>query len=133
VCGTHSVRLGRFLLEPDCGLDRLPGASTVIVPGLADINQDPPAELLEAVRAAHESGARVVSLCAGVFVLAAAGLLDGLRATTHSAHTDALAARYPRVTVDPDALYVDNGTVLTSAGKAAATDRSPAPPRCSGC
>jgi AraC family transcriptional regulator, transcriptional activator FtrA len=122
VCGTHAVRLGRFLLEPDCGLDRLSGAGTVIVPGLADINQDPPAELVEAVRAAHQAGARVVSLCTGVFVLAAAGLLDGLRATTHWAHTDALAARYPRVTVDPDVLYVDNGSVLTSAGKAAAMD-----------
>ncbi|MET7881215.1 helix-turn-helix domain-containing protein [Micromonospora profundi] len=122
VCGTRSVRLGRFLLEPDCGLDRLADAGTVIVPGLADIVQDPPAELVEAVRAAHKLGARVVSLCTGVFVLAAAGLLDGLRATTHWAHTDTLAARYPQVTVDPDVLYVDNGSVLTSAGKAAAMD-----------
>jgi transcriptional regulator GlxA family with amidase domain len=64
----------------------------------------------------------VVSLCTGVFVLAAAGLLDGLRATTHWAHTEQLAARYPRVHVDPDVLYVDNGSVLTSAGKAAAMD-----------
>jgi transcriptional regulator GlxA family with amidase domain len=64
----------------------------------------------------------VVSLCTGVFVLAAAGLLDGLRATTHWAHTGQLAARYPRVVVDPDVLYVDNGRVLTSAGKAAAMD-----------
>jgi transcriptional regulator GlxA family with amidase domain len=122
VCGTHTIRLGRFLLEPDCGLGGLPGAGTVIVPGLADINRDLPADLVEAVRAAHESGARVVSLCTGVFVLAAAGLLDGLRATTHWAHVDALTARYPRVTVDPDALYVDNGSLLTSAGKAAAMD-----------
>jgi transcriptional regulator GlxA family with amidase domain len=122
VCGTHTIRLGRFRLEPDCGLDSLPGAGTVIVPGLADINQDPPAELVQAVRAAHAAGARVVSLCTGVFVLAAAGLLDGLRATTHWAHTDALAARYPQVAVDPDALYIDNGSVLTSAGKAAAMD-----------
>ncbi|MET8369290.1 helix-turn-helix domain-containing protein [Micromonospora sp. DT68] len=122
VCGTRSVRLGRFLLEPDCGLDRLADAGTVIVPGLVDIDQDPPAELVEAVRAAHKVGARVVSLCTGVFVLAAAGLLDGLRATTHWAHTDTLAARYPQVTVDPDVLYVDNGSVLTSAGKAAAMD-----------
>ncbi|MFD6566305.1 helix-turn-helix domain-containing protein [Micromonospora profundi] len=122
VCGIRSVRLGRFLLEPDCGLDRLADAGTVIVPGLVDIDQDPPAELVEAVRAAHKVGARVVSLCTGVFVLAAAGLLDGLRATTHWAHTDTLAARYPLVTVDPDVLYVDNGSVLTSAGKAAAMD-----------
>jgi transcriptional regulator GlxA family with amidase domain len=83
---------------------------------------DPPADLLDAVREAHARGARVASLCTGAFVLAAAGLLDGLRATTHWAHTDVLAARYPAVTVDPDVLYVDNGSVLTSAGKAAAMD-----------
>jgi AraC family transcriptional regulator, transcriptional activator FtrA len=64
----------------------------------------------------------VASLCTGAFVLAAAGLLDGKRATTHWAHTGALAARYPQVEVDPDVLYVDNGSVLTSAGKAAALD-----------
>lgn len=122
VCGREAVRVGRFLLEPDAGLDRLAGADTVLVPGWADVDADPPADLVEAVRAAHARGARVASLCTGAFVLAAAGLLDGLRATTHWAHTDVLAARYPRVTVDPDVLYVDNGRVLTSAGKAAAMD-----------
>ena len=122
VCGPGPVRVGRFRLEPDYGLDRLARADTVIVPALADVDADPPADLVDAVRAAHEAGARVVSLCTGAFVLAAAGLLDGLRATTHWAHTEALAARYPRVRVDPDVLYVDNGSVLTSAGKAAAMD-----------
>ncbi|WP_153455143.1 helix-turn-helix domain-containing protein [Streptomyces smaragdinus] len=122
VCGPAPVRFGRFLLEPDHGLDRLPSAHTVIVPGWDDIDGDLPADLVDAVRAAHEAGARIASLCTGAFVLAAAGLLDGKRATTHWAHTDALAARYPRVEVDPDVLYVDNGTVLTSAGKAAAMD-----------
>ncbi|MBE1532406.1 helix-turn-helix domain-containing protein [Actinomadura algeriensis] len=122
VCGPVAVRIGRFLLEPDGGLDRLAHAGTVIVPALADVTEDPPADLVEAVRTAHAAGARVVSLCTGAFVLAAAGLLDGLRATTHWAHTDELAARHPRVKVDPDVLYVDNGSVLTSAGKAAAMD-----------
>jgi len=122
VCGPGTVRAGRFGLEPDHGLDRLPHADTVIVPGWADVDEDPPAELVDAVRAAHEAGARVASLCTGAFVLAAAGLLDGKRATTHWAHTGALAARYPQVKVDPDVLYVDNGSVLTSAGKAAAMD-----------
>ncbi|MFJ8085777.1 helix-turn-helix domain-containing protein [Streptomyces sp. NPDC096205] len=122
VCGPVPVRVGRFLLEPDHGLDRLREADTVIVPGWADVDVDPPAELVDAVRAAHEAGARVVSLCTGAFVLAAAGLLDGRRATTHWAHTDVLAERHPRVEVDPDVLYVDNGSVLTSAGKAAAMD-----------
>ncbi|MFH8468535.1 helix-turn-helix domain-containing protein [Streptomyces sp. NPDC017991] len=122
VCGAAAVRVGRFRLEPDHGLDRLPHADTVVVPAWADVDEDPPGELVDAVRAAHEAGARVVSLCTGAFVLAAAGLLDGRRATTHWAHTDALAARHPRVQVDPDVLYVDNGSVLTSAGKAAAMD-----------
>ncbi|MER7790185.1 helix-turn-helix domain-containing protein [Streptomyces sp. NPDC097640] len=122
VCGPGAVRVGRFRLEPDHGLDQLPRADTVIVPGWADVDVDPPADLVDAVRAAHEAGARVASLCTGAFVLAAAGLLDGRRATTHWAHTEVLAARYPRVEVDPDVLYVDNGSVLTSAGKAAAMD-----------
>ncbi|MGW0563348.1 helix-turn-helix domain-containing protein [Streptomyces sp. NPDC003016] len=122
VCGPGAVRVGRFRLEPDHGLDRLARAETVIVPGWADLDEDPPGDLVDAVRAAHEAGARVASLCTGAFVLAAAGLLDGRRATTHWAHTRALAARYPQVTVDPDVLYVDNGSVLTSAGKAAAMD-----------
>ncbi|WP_329114248.1 helix-turn-helix domain-containing protein [Streptomyces sp. NBC_01353] len=122
VCGPGPVRFGRFLMDPDHGLDRLPYADMVIVPGWADVDREPPAELVDAVRAAHEAGARVASLCTGAFVLAAAGLLDGRRATTHWAHTDVLAARYPRVEVDPDVLYVDNGSVLTSAGKAAAMD-----------
>ncbi|MCP2341571.1 helix-turn-helix domain-containing protein [Actinomadura rupiterrae] len=123
ICGAGPVRAdGRFLLEPDCGLDRLPLADTVVVPGWAEPDADPPAELVAAVRAAYDAGARVASLCTGAFVLAAAGLLDGRRATTHWAHTEALAARYPTVEVDPDVLYVDNGRVLTAAGKAAALD-----------
>jgi transcriptional regulator GlxA family with amidase domain len=122
VCGPAAVRVGRFRLEPDAGLDRIRHADTVIVPGWADIDEEPPAPLVDAVREAHEAGARVASLCTGAFVLAAAGLLDGRRATTHWAHTEALADRHPRVEVDPDVLYVDNGSVLTSAGKAAALD-----------
>lgn len=122
LCGPGAVEVGRFRLEPDHGLDRLSHADTVIVPGWADTDRDPPAELVDAVRGAHEAGARVVSLCTGAFVLAAAGLLDGRRATTHWAHARELAERHPRVTVDPDVLYVDNGDVLTSAGKAAAMD-----------
>ncbi|ASO22075.1 transcriptional regulator GlxA family with amidase domain [Actinoalloteichus hoggarensis] len=122
ICAAGPVRLGRFRLEPDRGLDALTGADTVIVPAVADADEPPPADLVDAVRAAHEAGARLVALCTGAFVLAAAGLLDGRRATTHWAHTESLAARHPLVTVDPDVLYVDDGDVLTSAGKAAAVD-----------
>ncbi|MFC1405020.1 MULTISPECIES: helix-turn-helix domain-containing protein [Streptacidiphilus] len=122
LCGSAAVQVGRFRLEPDHGLEHLARADTVIVPGWADVDQEPPADLVDAVRAAHDAGARVASLCTGAFVLAAAGLLDGKRATTHWAHTRILTDRYPKVQVDPDVLYVDNGSVLTSAGKAAAMD-----------
>lgn len=122
VCASGPVGAGRFRIEPDDGLERLARAGTVIVPAIADVDAPPPAGLLDAVRAAHDAGARMVSLCTGAFVLGAAGILDGRRATTHWAHTAELAARYPRVTVDPDVLYVDDGRVLASAGKAAAID-----------
>ncbi|MDX8145776.1 helix-turn-helix domain-containing protein [Lentzea sp. BCCO 10_0061] len=124
ICGDGPVRLGKFTLEPDLPLDQLQSADTVIVPAIEDLDEPLDPALVQAVKAAHDKGARIVSLCTGAFVLAEAGLLDGLRATTHWAHTDELARRYPRVEVDPDVLYVDNGQVLTSAGKAAAIDLS---------
>jgi AraC family transcriptional activator FtrA len=124
LCGPGSVQVGPFAVEPDHGLERLVSADTVIVPACADVDEPPPPELVDAVRAAHEAGARVASLCTGAFVLGAAGLLDGRRATTHWAHTAELSARYPLAEVDPDVLYTDNGSVLTSAGKAAAVDLS---------
>ncbi|EWT01979.1 AraC family transcriptional regulator [Intrasporangium oryzae NRRL B-24470] len=122
LCGPRPVVVGPFRLQPDAGLDRLATARTVVVPGWADVDVPPPPELVEALRAAHTNGARLLSLCTGAFVLAAAGLLDGRRATTHWVHTDVLARRYPDVRVDPDVLYVEDGDVLTSAGKAAALD-----------
>ncbi|WP_132210659.1 helix-turn-helix domain-containing protein [Kribbella steppae] len=124
LCGPGPVQVGPFSVEPDHGLDRLVSADTVIVPACADVDEPPPPELVDAVRAAHEAGARVASLCTGAFVLGAAGLLDGRRATTHWGHTAELSARYPLAEVDPDVLYTDNGSVLTSAGKAAAVDLS---------
>jgi len=122
ICGDAPTRVGRFLLEPDHPLDQLERADTVIVPAIVDVDEPLPEGLVEVIRRAHDRGARIVSLCTGAFVLAEAGLLDGLKATTHWAHTDVLAERYPRIQVDPDVLYVDNGRVLTSAGKAAAID-----------
>jgi transcriptional regulator GlxA family with amidase domain len=83
---------------------------------------DAVAEADTVLRAAHERGARVASICTGAFVLAQAGLLDGRRATTHWAHAERLARHYPAVTVDPGVLYVDEGDVLTSAGVAAGID-----------
>ena len=123
ICGTDTAEVGGWLqASVKHGLDSLVSADTVIVPSLREAEDEPLPELVQAVRAAHEAGARVVSLCTGAFVLAAAGLLDGRRATTHWAHTDLLAARYPQVRVDPDVLYIDDGSVLTSAGKAAGMD-----------
>ncbi|MGW5026604.1 GlxA family transcriptional regulator, partial [Streptomyces albidoflavus] len=74
------------------------------------------------LRRAHEEGARIVGLCTGAFVLAAAGLLDGRPATTHWMYAPTLAKRYPSVHVDPRELFVDDGDVLTSAGTAAGID-----------
>jgi len=122
LCGPGPVQVGPFQVQPDAGLERLASADTVIVPACVDVDEPPPTDLVDAVRSAHESGARIVSLCTGAFVLGAAGLLDGRLATTHWAHTDELSARHPQAMVDPDVLYTDNGSVLTSAGKAAAMD-----------
>ena len=95
---------------------------SVVVPSSDDPDAEPDPGLVEALRVAHARGVRVASLCTGAFVLAAAGLLDGRVATTHWMHADDLARRYPRVDVRPDVLYVDDGDVLTSAGKTAALD-----------
>jgi transcriptional regulator GlxA family with amidase domain len=81
-----------------------------------------PPELLDPRRPPPPPGTRIASICAGAFVLAATGLLDGLRATTHWLGAGALAALHPEVEVDPDVLYVDNGQFLTSAGAAAGLD-----------
>src|SRR5262249_20134413 len=91
-------------------------------PGWRNADEEPPAALLSALRSAYRRGARVVSICSGVFVLAAAGLLDGKRATTHWRYVDRLSERYPKIIVEPDVLYVDEGRVLTSAGSAAGID-----------
>jgi transcriptional regulator GlxA family with amidase domain len=111
-----------FAIDVPRGLDAVAQADTVLVPGLRPARWPPPAAALDALRAAHARGARVASICTGAFVLAHAGLLDGRRATTHWAHAEQLAERYPAVTVDPGVLYVDEGDVLTSAGVAAGID-----------
>ncbi len=109
-------------LDTGHGLEELEHADTVVVP--AGLTDDIPEEVLAGVRDAYERGARTVSYCSGAFTLAAAGILDGRRATTHWLHVDELRRRFPKVRVDPDVLYVDDGQVLTSAGTAAAIDLS---------
>jgi transcriptional regulator GlxA family with amidase domain len=113
-----------FTIDTPYGLDEVARADTVVVPawGAAQLDDDPPPALLDALRTAHRRGARILSVCSGAFVLAAAGLLDGRRATTHWMQAEELAARYPQIDVDPDVLYVDNGDVMTSAGTAAGID-----------
>ncbi|WP_042403409.1 helix-turn-helix domain-containing protein [Streptacidiphilus carbonis] len=114
--------VGGFSLKAEHGLDVLAAADTVIVPGVPDARGEASPALVAALRAAHARGARLVSICSGAFALAAAGLLDGRRATTHWRYAQQLAERFPAVQVDPDVLYVDNGAVLTSAGSAAGID-----------
>ncbi|MFJ4849033.1 MULTISPECIES: GlxA family transcriptional regulator [unclassified Streptomyces] len=116
------VGAGPFTLRAPYGLEGLAEADTIIVPGTADPARPVPEEVLRALREAAANGTRIASVCVGAFVLAATGLLDGLRATTHWLAAAQLAARHPEVTVDPDVLYVDNGQFLTSAGAAAALD-----------
>ena len=103
-------------------LSSLARADTVIVPGIENLDRPVPASVLRAIRRASERGARLASICSGAFVLAAAGVLDGLRATTHWRAAGDLARRYPNIDVDANVLYVDNGRVLTSAGAAAGFD-----------
>ncbi|MFC9030589.1 GlxA family transcriptional regulator [Streptomyces arboris] len=111
-----------FTLRAPWGLDGLTGADTVIVPGTATPTAPLSPAVRDALRAAARDGTRIASICTGTFPLAATGLLDGLRATTHWLAADLLAASHPAVEVDPDVLYVDNGRILTSAGAAAGLD-----------
>jgi transcriptional regulator GlxA family with amidase domain len=123
ICGAAPsvITDGGFRMEVPLGLEALAAAHTVVV--LPAENPDSaPARVLDALRAARSRGQRILSLCTGAFVLAAAGLLDGHAATTHWAECADLARRYPRVRVDPSVLYVDAGGLLTSAGSAASVD-----------
>ncbi|WP_336706299.1 helix-turn-helix domain-containing protein [Oerskovia sp. USHLN155] len=108
-------------LVPDHGLDALEDADLVAIPALTIRDEYPP-EIVDALRAAHARGAVLLSVCSGAFLLAAAGLVDGRRITTHWRHAEDLRARFPQVDVDPDVLFVDDGDIVTSAGTAAGID-----------
>ena len=114
--------MGGLKIQAEGGLESLAEADTIILPGWRDPAERPPEALLEALRQASQNGTRLFSICSGVFILAAAGLLDGRRATTHWRYTDALQARYPDIRVQPEVLYVEDGNILTSAGSAAGID-----------
>ena len=110
-----------FRLLIDDGLTALADADTIIVPGWHR-DADPSPAIQAALRHAHERGARLATICAGAFALAATGLLDGRTATTHWARTAKLQRDFPRIRVEPDVLYVDHGDVATSAGAGAGID-----------
>ncbi|MFI5645685.1 helix-turn-helix domain-containing protein [Kitasatospora sp. NPDC051705] len=118
--GPHATHAG-FAVDVPHGPERLAGADLVVVTASA-IRREYPEPLLDGLRSVVESGGRVLSICSGAFVLGAAGLLDGRRSTTHWRYSEDLARRFPRTTVEPDVLYVDDDPVITSAGTAAGID-----------
>ena len=124
ICGETSGPLtsdsGFQILVP-FGLEALKRVDTVIV-APTDRPFAVSGGVFDALRQAHARGCRMLSLCAGAFVLAEAGLLDGRRAATHWTECDELARRYPELSVDPGVLFVDEGDILTGAGSAAGID-----------
>ena len=117
VCGlTRTVRSRYFEMRVAHGLAALLHADTILVPGVEDPMVSVPEPVLAALREASQRGARLASICTGAFVLAASGLLDGRHATSHWLVTAKLAALYPKITVEPDVLFVDEGRIITSAG-----------------
>jgi AraC family transcriptional regulator, transcriptional activator FtrA len=116
--------VGGFTVDTPWRLEHLAEADTVIVPSWPHPGEPVPERITDAVRAAYVRGARIVSFCSGAFVLAAAGLLDGRRATTHWRYSEQLAALHPAIHVDPGVLYVEDGRIYTSAGTSAGIDVS---------
>lgn len=126
LCAAQSgpLRTAAGLIVPAShSLDQLAEADTVVVAACSrDVQIDPPVALLQAVRKAYELGRRIVSICSGAYVLAAAGLLDGRRATAHWMNAMDFSHRFPEVEFDPTCLYIEDGTILTSAGTGSAID-----------
>lgn len=122
VCGDEPAAAGPLTISPGAALDSLRTVDTVIVPGCYDPARPQPAAVLDALRAAHARGARIVSICVGAFTLAQAGLLDGAIATTHWAAADVFRSLHPQVHLDLGAISRESGNVFTSAGAAAGLD-----------
>lgn len=119
---TTTLEWGAVEIRTPFGLDEAAAADVLIVPGKQDFLVPPHPDVITVLRAAYAAGARIGSICVGAFTLAAAGLLDGRRVTTHWQWADSLTRRYPAVEVDPSAMFVDDGQILTSAGVAAGLD-----------
>lgn len=113
---------GNLVIRADGGLELLDVARTIVIPGWRDRDRPAPAALLAALRRAHARGARIVTICSGSFLVGAAGLLDGRRATTHWRYAEAFRRQFPHTDFEPDMLYVDEGNILTAAGSAAGID-----------
>ena len=125
VCGVEPGPLraaGGLTVSVDHGLDVLEKADLIVVPGWRSIDAEVPGALIDALCAAHQRGARIMSLCSGVAVLAATGLLRHRRATTHWRYVASISKRYPDINFDADVLYMDEGPILTAAGSAAGID-----------
>ena len=121
--GRRPVRAnGHISITPEADLDALEKAGTIIIPGWKTTGEQPSPAVAEAIRGAHARGARLVTICSGVFLLASLGLADGRRVTTHWKYAERLRTLYPTLSVDPDVLYIDDGNILTSAGSAAGID-----------
>jgi AraC family transcriptional activator FtrA len=124
-CGLESGPLkatGGVRLLPPKGLKALLNADTIIIPGWRNADEPPPQRLVRTLVTAHQRGARLVSICTGIYVLAATGLLNGKRATAHWKDIETVSRAFPEVQFEPDVLYVDEGDILTSAGSAAGID-----------
>jgi AraC family transcriptional activator FtrA len=113
---------GGITVQTRRGLRALRDAGTIVIPGWRLDGEPPPKALVSALRSAHAAGARLVSICSGVFLLAAAGLLEGKRVTAHWRHVDRFTTHFPNIRVEPGVLYVDEGSILTSAGSSAGID-----------
>ena len=120
--GAETRISGNFVATETGTMDDLAAADTVIIPACRSVHEQPPAPLVEALRAAHGRGARIAGICSGAFVLAAAGLLEGRRAATPWMHAEELATRYPGVQVDAEVIYLEDDGIFTSAGTAAGID-----------
>lgn len=125
VCAAEPGKLraaGGITIEAPYTLRLLDKADVIVIPGWRDVDELPSPQLIKKIQNAYARGARFCTICSGVFVLAATGILDGKSVTTHWRYADKLAKRYPSIKVDADALYVDAGQVITSAGSAAGLD-----------
>src|SRR5690349_3669150 len=114
--------MGGLTFHANAGLDVLSDADTIVLPGWSNFDEPAPPSLLDMLKTAHERGARIATICSGVFPLAETGLLNGRRATTHWRYAALLAERHPGIHVDADVLYVDEAPLFTSAGSAAGID-----------